>query len=219
MEDRIEVTSSEVAGAARGIGTGIQLFQILVGLGALALALILLPLFGFTFYYLGSFLSHWRGGRGEISPLVPLLLATVASWSIVYLAHDSIGAAFNARAERKILDRASLILDALPKERHFVELRLPQVSDIGWLFVEANRLRFVGDLVQVSIPRGALKPLVKRTNSLGGLLSAFVLIKLVERGWLRVLPREGISHLSDSRKLAPEFAERLRAWVDAAPPA
>lgn len=220
MEERIVVTSSEVAGAARGIGAGLQLFQILLSILALALALLLLPVFGFTFYYFASFLNLTRGGQGNVDPLIPLLLATLASWSVVYLAHDSVGALFNSRAERKTLDRAILLLgDRLPTEKRFVELRAPGATDLGWLFFEADRLRFVGELVQVSIPRGALKPIVKRANPLGGLLSAFVLVKLADRGWLRILPREGLSHLSDSRKLAPALAERLERWLDASPSA
>ena len=217
VEERIVVSSSEVAGAKRGIGTGLQLFQLLLSLAALALALLFLPLFGFTFYYFASFLSQLRGGRGELSATIPLLLATVASWSVVYLAHDSVGAMFNARAERITLDRARLLLGELPKERHFVELRVPGAADLGWLFVEANRLRFVGELVQAEIPRAALRPVVKRSATLGGLLSAFVTVKLSERGWLRILPRENIRHLSDARKLAPALAERLVRWLDAPP--
>ena len=171
----------------------------------------------FTFYYFASLLSQLRGGRGELSATIPLLLATVASWSVVYLAHDSVGAMFNARAERITLDRARLLLGELPKERHFVELRVPGAADLGWLFVEANRLRFVGELVQAEIPRAALRPVVKRSATLGGLLSAFVTVKLSERGWLRILPRENIRHLSDARKLAPALAERLVRWLDAPP--
>ena len=220
MEERIVVTSSEVAGAARGIGAGLQFFQILLSVLALGVALLLLPLFGFTFFYAASLLNLARGGRGDVSATIPLLLATFASWSVVYLAHDSVGATFNARAERKTLDRAILLRgDRLPAERHFVELRLPDASDLGWIFVEENRLHFIGDLVQVSIPRGALRPTVKRASALGGLLSAFVLVKLSGRGWLRLLPREDIRHLSDARKLAPKLAERLTRWLDASPSA
>ena len=220
MEDRLVVTSSEVAGATHGIGIGLQLFQILLSVVALALALILLPVFGFTFYYGASLLSLVRGARGDLSATIPLALGALASWSVVYLVHDWVGALFNGRAERKTLDRALLLMgEALPVERYFVELRVPGATDIGWLFVEAERLRFVGEMVQVSIPRNALKPVVKRTNPLRGLLSAYVLVKLSERGWLRLLPRDNIRHLSDSRTLAPGLAERLTRWLDASPSA
>jgi hypothetical protein len=210
--DELVVTSAEVAGVARAYPLRFQLLLVGFTILALLLALALLPLFAFTFWFLFEAVRQKLGYSQSVPTLLPLLVATVAAWSVVYLVHDRTGALGNARAEKLTLERAALLIGApLSAERTFVELRLRGYPvDVGWLFFEADQLHFVGDQLEVRVSRQGVRDRVRCQPTLGGLLSVYV-----DVGPLRLLARDGMTHLSDARRLAPELAARLRHWLDA----
>jgi hypothetical protein len=213
VQKEIVVTGAEVGGAERAYPLSLQLGQVALTTLALTLALFLLPLFAIVFWFLAELIRQALHRPTPVPALWPLLAGTLAAWSLVFLAHDRIGAVGNARAERLTRERTTLLLGAEPTApAHFVELRLKGYPpDIGWLYVESDQLRFVGDVIHVRLPRSILVGEALRTSpTLGGVLSAYV-----EIGPLRLLPREGIERLSDARRLAPVLADRLRLWLDA----
>lgn len=214
VDSELVVISADVVGAERAYPLRFQLFLVLLTTLALIVALALLPLFSLTFWFLFETVRQKMGSSLPILPLWPLLTATVAAWSFIFLLHDRIGALGNARAESLTLERAVLLLGvSLPEERAFVELRLKGYpSDIGWLFFYPDHLHFVGDVLQVKLPRQVMKGTIRCLPSLGGLLSAYVNAPPV-----RLMPREGMVRLSDARRMAPELANRLRQWLDATP--
>jgi hypothetical protein len=219
VDEKIVVTSADAPGARRAFPLGFQLGLVGLTTLALTLALVCLPIFSVSFWFLGEALRQKLGSPIPIRPLWPLLGATLASWGVVFLAHDRIAVLGNARAERFSLERASLLLgESLPEQRVFVELRLRGYPpDTGWLFLEESQLRFIGEVLQARLPRTAFHGKPRTLASLGGLLAAYVELPLEGKNSLRLLPREGIVHLSDTRKLAPELVRRLQIWLDASP--
>ncbi len=217
VEEKIVVTSAEVAGARRAYPLGFQLGMVGLTTLALTLALVCLPIFSLAFWFLAEALRQKLGSPMPIRPLWPLLGATLAAWGMVFLAHDRIAVLGNARAQRLALERAGLLLgEELPDNRAFVELRLRGYPpDVGWLFFEGAQLRFVGEVLQVRLPRTVFHGAPRGHASLGGLLAAYIEVPLSEKNSLRLLPREDIVHLSDTRKLAPKLVQRLQVWLDA----
>ncbi|MGC4046229.1 MAG: hypothetical protein QM758_20765 [Armatimonas sp.] len=214
MDSELVVISAEVAGAERAYPLRFQLFLVLLTTLALFMALILLPLFSLTFWFLFEVVRQKLGMSAAVPALWPLIAATIAAWSFVYLMHDRIGALGNARAESLTLERAVFLLGtSLPEDRTFVELRLKGYpSDIGWLFFYEDRLHFVGDVLQAKLPRQVMQGPIHCSPTLGGLLSAYV-----DAPPLRLMAREDMERLSDARRMAPELAERLRRWLDSTP--
>ncbi len=217
VDETIVVTSADAPGARRAYPLGFQLGMVGLTTLALTLALVCLPIFSVTFWFLGEALRQKWGSPAPIRPLWPLLGATLASWGMVFLAHDRIAVLGNARAQKFALERAGLLLgEELPDNRAFVELRVRGYPpDVGWLFFEEKQLRFVGEVLQARLPRGVFQGTPRAHASLGGLLAAYIEMPMAGKNFLRLLPREDILHLSDTRKLAPELVGRLQVWLDA----
>ncbi len=150
---------------------------------------------------------------------------------LAYLIQDRIALLGGARARRVLREKAHGILGAgLPQTGHFVQLHSagawrraghPDVDDIGWLFLDPERLLFVGDVQQVTMPR-ALVAGVRRGPDLSSVGLGGPWVDLTLRfpdgagGRLRLLSRDA-DRLSATGDSARTLGRALNAWLSAPP--
>ena len=149
-----------------------------------------------------------------------IVLGMLSAAGCTYLGFDRLASLGNSRAEQVLLEKAGKVLGAnLPTARHFVELRragkrLPLPTDIGWLFYYPDRLVFIGDEIQVIIPRIQVQGVPVAEKMMGGLSGACVVLKLVSPdASLHILPRQGVHRASDASELIPDLLDTMRQWV------
>jgi hypothetical protein len=202
---------------------------------SLLLAALFLPVAMGTFWVLSETFAllitgdSWNGsGRAAFAG------GTLTSVGIVYLLGDRIALLGNGRARRVLWEKAGHLLPPpFPETRFFVEVRTSGLAaagrreshgDIGWLFVDRDELRFVGDATQIRVPRAAATRLGggNGRGPLGGALGGpWLSLELVpssdRRGrarprHLRFFSREG-ERLSDTARATPALERALRDWL------
>lgn len=166
------------------------------------------------------------GRRQGLGPLLPLALATVGSWSLMYLLHDKLGILGSARARSVLSDRAdSLCSDETPLARHFVEIRAqgrrgPFTPDWGWLLIFSDRLEFAGDQQRITLPKALVAGSPQAEPNAKGLLPTWLDLP-VRADWksMAFLCRDSARSLSDTARDAEALRESLVSWLRAPAPA
>lgn len=203
----------------RALRQGVLLFHA-VSLLAGVLALVFLAL---AFQFLASGVAIALGYRLGAHPAIPLTLATVGSWSLMYLLHDRLGILGSATARTRLRPLAEALADTSVRAWHFVELRpQPRVrglkSDWGWLLFFEDRLEFVGEHQQITFPRRSIPLAPKQESNLGGLLPTWLLLAL--HGPLKgisLLCRDTANSLSATAIDAEALRVSLVGWLDSTP--
>ncbi len=186
------------------------------------LAVVAFGAFVWTFWVALSAGMRAAGWGEQSGVVVPGALAAVAACSVLYLASDRIAFSGGTRLQAQLLRKATNILPApLPEARFFVEAyadkgRLRLDSDMGWLFVYADYLVFLGDRQTLTIPRArvAEPPQIDR-NPLG-LAAAWITLPLAPPwGRLRLLGRDNARRASDTCQTATLLQHALNDWMQA----
>ena len=194
---------------------GVQLLHIAALLAGIA-ALVFLA---FAFWSLTEAIAIAAGRRQGLGPLLPLILATFGSWSIMYLLHDKVGILGSARARNGLKPRAdALCVDETPMARHFVELR-PQARkgpfrpDWGWLLLFPDRLEFTGDQQRITLERTLIAGPPRAESNTAGLLPTWLDLP-VRADWkgVALLCRDSARSLSDTARDAAALEVALTAW-------
>jgi hypothetical protein len=214
----------------------------------LAAAVLALPLLFYTFWVLLEAVAktwHIHRGTSIFSHLLPNGLATVkgwpfdgafflstfAAWGVLFLGYDRFALHGNTVLRNVLQRKAEALLERpLPPQSFFVELRPDAVDrsvadlawkpDFGWLLVEPDGVRFVGDSVLIDLSRDALTTPGRRPMVEGGYLGlapSWVRLPVAagRRGSLRILVRDEVTYLSDTG----DGAARLLATLKSAIPA
>ena len=194
---------------------GVQLLHVV----ALAVGVLALVYLAFAFWSLTEAIAIAAGRRQGLGPLLPLILATFGSWSIMYLLHDKIGILGSARARNGLRPRAdSLCKTDDPMARHFVELRTrsrkgPFKPDWGWLLLFPDRLEFAGEQQRITMQRTLIAGPPSAESNTGGLLPTWLDLP-VRADWKGVvlLCRDSARSLSDTQRDAGALEVALTAW-------
>ena len=192
----------------------------LLHLVALAAGVISLVYLAFAFWGITEGIAMALGRRQGMGALLPLVLATLGSWSIMYLLHDKLGILGSAAARQRLQPRARAAAGKEPTlARHFVELR-PQArrasykNDWGWLLVFPDRLEFVGERQLLRIVREAVSAPPEHEPTLGELLPLWLVLPLHEKTeTLALLCRDSARSLSDTQEDAKRLEASLCAWL------
>ncbi len=165
-------------------------------------------------------------GRRSFGPLLPLALATVGSWSMMYLLHDKLGILGSARARAVLLPHAeALCTDEVSLARHFVELRVqgrrgPFTPDWGWLLVFPDRLEFTGVKQRITLPRALVAGSPETEPNAKGLLPTWLDLP-VRADWkgMAFMCRDSARSLSDTARDAEALRVALVSWLRSPAPA
>ncbi len=196
--------------------TGVQLLHLV----ALALGVLALVYLAFAFWSLTEAVAIAAGRRQGLGPLLPLILATFGSWSIMYLLHDKVGILGSARARNGLKPRADALRAAeVPMAQHFVELR-PQVRkgpfrpDWGWLLIYPDRLEFAGEQQRITLERTLVAGPPRAESNTFGLLPTWLDLP-VRADWkgVALLCRDSARSLSDTARDAAALEVALTAWL------
>lgn len=187
---------------------------------ALAGGVLALVYLAFAFWGITEGLALAAGRRQGLGPLLPLVLATLGSWSIMYLLHDKLGILGSATARTALLPRARALAGKEPTlARHFVEVR-PQARkgafkpDWGWLLLFEDRLEFAGERQRLTVPREALDGTPQREGTLGGLLPLWLNLTVRQEGAsLSLLCRDSARSLSETNVDGIALEASLNDWL------
>jgi hypothetical protein len=217
--DALTVQTSLYPGAPRAFPPLVRLAWPVLTLLSLGVAVLALFAFVPVFWMLLEVawaLADQRRGPGWLPALA---LATLASWIVMYLLQDRLGALGNAAAQMALMQRiAALLPGETPDFPCFVELRGVRARgvrpDIGWLLFFPDRLEFVGDRQRVTVPRIAVSGPPRLLSTAAGLLPAYLDLPIPSGGRLRLLARGDIARLSETGPGARALSERLVGWLD-----
>jgi hypothetical protein len=198
---------------------GIQLLHLF----ALVCGVLALVYLAFAFWSITEAIAMAAGRRQGLGPLLPLVLATLGSWSIMYLLHDKLGILGSAKARTALLPRAeALYKDEAPLARHFVELRPygqkgrkgPFKADWGWLLLFPDRLEFVGEQQCLTLERTLVAGPPRQESNTAGLLPTWLDLP-VRADWkgMAMLCRDSARSLSDTQRDAEALQTALTGWL------
>lgn len=187
---------------------------------ALAVGVLALVFLAFAFWGITEGVAMALGRKQGLGAALPLVLATLGSWSIMYLLHDKLGILGSARARLALQPRARRVAGKQTVHaRHFVEFR-PQgkkaryTSDWGWLLLFDDRLELIGERQRLSVPRALVSGLPEREPTLGGLLPLWLLLPLtVERDSLALMCRDSARSLSETAQDGALLEASLKRWL------
>lgn len=187
---------------------------------ALFVGVVALVFLALVFHFLSDGIAMALGYRQGAHPAFPLILATLGSWSVMYLLHDRLGILGSATARAHLRPLAQTLADSSVRAWHFVELR-PQhrkrglQSDWGWLLFFPDRLEFLGERQRITIPRRAVPLAPKRESNLGGLLPTWLLLALHgPTVGISLLCRDTANSLSATAIDAEVLRVSLVGWLD-----
>lgn len=225
----LTVRRANLAGYPRVWGWQAQAATLFSSFLAVVLGVVFLPIATLSLWIPLATAAHLIGvteGRGW--PLqIALALGFLAACGVAYLILDRTSMLGSRRARALLLDKASQLLGETPPRRFFVQLKpgRPLVTpdeDIGWLFLEADRLEFVGDALRLTLPRALAARVTTGPRlaalGLGGPWLTLAL-HLPEEGEarLRFLSRDA-ERLSATTEGARELETALRRWLSASLP-
>ncbi|MBB6053527.1 hypothetical protein [Armatimonas rosea] len=195
----------------------LHLVALIIGVGALVFL-------AFAFWGITEGIAMALGHKQGLGPLLPLILATLGSWSIMYLLHDKLGILGSATAREALLPRARSLAGKEPTlARHFVEVR-PVARrgafqpDWGWLLIFPDRLEFAGERQQLTIPRPEVGGMPEREGTAGGLLPLWLNLPVRDKGTsMALLCRDSARSLSDTQRDGEALEASLRAWLQRLP--
>ena len=217
--DGIRVAVAPQRGKRLGrLRAGVQLLHLLALLGGVV-ALVYLA---FAFWSITEAIAIAFGRREGFGAVLPLVLATLGSWSIMYLLHDKLGILGSAKARAALLPGVEALrtdTDPAPLARHFVELR-PQAkkgpfkTDWGWLVVFPDRLEFVGEQQDITLEKRLVAGPPQREPNAAGLLPTWLDLP-VRADWrgVALLCRDSARSLSDTAHDAAALEATLQDWL------
>ncbi len=195
----------------------------LLSVGCVALAVLFLPIALVTFSAVFGTVSELAGmpaARAGWITRAAFAFGTLAACGLAYLLLDHVSLVGYGRARRLLANKAEAFLPTnLPSDRFFVLLeahaRARRFEDIGYLFVYADRLRFVGDKRLVTLPRGSVVEGIKRSLDLSRLgLGGSPLTLPLDGGFIRLQSRDA-DLVSQTGVGARHLETILRAWLGA----
>lgn len=188
--------------------------QLLHGV-ALFAGVVALIYLAFVFKFLTDGVAIALGHTAGAGALAPLVLASLGSWSVMYLLHDHLGILGSATMRQRLIPQ---LTDA-PLSQHFVELR-PRSRhselrpDWGWLLLFPDRLEFQGERQIIRIAKTELPQPPTRERSLGGILPTWLELP-VRAPWkgLSLLSRERARTLSGTAEDTETLRLVLTGWL------
>jgi len=188
--------------------------QLLHG-AALLLGVISLVYLAFVFKFVTDGFAIALGNRQGAGALLPLVLASLGSWSVMFLLHDHLGILGSAAMRRALQPT----LEETPEAKHFVELR-PRARhadlrpDWGWLLLFPDRLEFRGERQVIRIAKSELPQPPTRERGFGGLLPTWLELP-VRAPWkgISVLCRDNAKTLSETADDTETLRLVLTGWL------
>jgi hypothetical protein len=182
--------------------------------GFFAMLLLILPAVQ-VHYVLWRVLWRLLGHEGGPSLSVAMALGWASAVMFFFLWQDRVGVLGNARLREKLLAKSQAVLPSGANVPHyFVEMRLNKKSDLGILYLYPDRIVFVGDVWQVTLPKGLLPNTPPRWEPvLPGITAAWLKLRLANNtGTLRLLARDNITALSQTYEHGAALRESLANW-------
>jgi hypothetical protein len=219
----VEVSAAGPADWGRARPGWVALAVAFLSLASVALAVLFLPVALITFSAVFGTISELSGTPAVRAPWITkaaFASGTLAACGLAYLLLDRASLVGYSHARRVLARKAEAFLPADPPadedNRFFVLLewgtRGRRFEDIGYLFVYADRLRFVGDKRFVTLPRAAIEG-VTRSLDLSRLgLGGSPLTLSFENGFVRLQSRDA-DLVSQTGEGARRLETTLRAWL------
>jgi hypothetical protein len=230
---------ANIPGFARAQTPGYQRLVLALGvLGFLGMALLVLP-----FLQVHYVLLRLLGRESGPALTLALILAWGTAWIFLFLWQDRIAVLGNERLKKTLLAKAQAILPSVAKTvgatreipHYFVDIRLDRVglsgqknrakkkktrySDIGLVYLFPDRLVFIGDVWQLTVPRTLLTNTESNTEPrwepvLPGLTAAWFALPFADAsGTLHFLARDEITAISQSYERGQVLRKNLTEWL------
>jgi hypothetical protein len=182
-------------------------------LGFILTALLLLP-FLQVHYVLWRILLRLMGHDGGPSFLVAVALAWASAAIFFFFWQDHLAVFGNAKLKKILQDKASAILPSGKDVPHFfVSIRLSKRTDLGILYLYPDRLIFIGDVWQVTIPKNLFHSPPCREPTLPGITASWLALPIHNvKTPLRLLARDQITAISQSYEHGAALREALAQW-------
>jgi hypothetical protein len=202
-----------IPGFPKAQTTGYQLgvFTLSV-LGFVLTVLLLLP-FLQVHYILWRVVLRLAGNDGGPSFLLCVALAWATAAIFFFFWQDHLAVLGNAKLKKILQSKADAILPSGKAVLHFfVSIRLGKRTDLGLLYLYPDRLIFIGDVWQVTIPKSLFLTAPRWEPTLPGITASWIALSLDNSKKLRLLPRENITAISQSYEHGAALYEALVAW-------
>jgi hypothetical protein len=183
-------------------------------LGFVLTTLLLLP-FLQVHYTIWRVVLRLMGHDGGPSFLICVALAWASAAIFFFFWQDHLAIFGNAKLKKTLQNKADAILPSGKDVPHFfVSIRLSKRTDLGILYLYPDRLIFVGDVWQVTIPKNLIQNNPPRWEpTLPGITAAWLAFPLHNtKKPLALLARDEITTISQTYEHGKALRDALIMW-------